>query len=291
MIINHTPISQCPNAPSTPVLGDRGKGGFRQVPPKGWSPASPPNRESHLLRKRECQAAFLDDVAAVMSAGPTSEGTLRFVKTYEVGMNTDSPNGPGPERLICRIPCRPAQIEPNCRPADVAVCRPGLPPAGRWLSTTRRLAWPDLPTWIAGGRERRLTSVTGATSLVAGAPPVRPACGAVVFKLVRPDCAAYYRQLGGCRWPPGTTPWGRRSATAPARNGRSPKLTAGSRLREAEHHQPDGTTQQVDAMANRCSRATSTSALLDEPCPATRDTVGAWQAPALPETWSSNDAA
>ena len=96
-----------------------------------------------------------------MSAGPTSEGTLHFVKTYEVGMNTDSPNGPGPERLICRIPCRPAQIEPNCRPADVAACRPGLPPAGRWLSTTRRLAWPDLPTWIAGGRERRLTPRDG----------------------------------------------------------------------------------------------------------------------------------
>ena len=56
-------------------------------------------------------AAFLDDVAAVMSAGPTSEGTLRFVKTYEVGMNTDSPNGPGPERLICRFPCRPAQTD------------------------------------------------------------------------------------------------------------------------------------------------------------------------------------
>ena len=42
-----------------------------------------------------------------------------------------------------------------------------------------------------------------------GAPP-GPACGAVVFELVRPDCAAYYRQLGGCPWPPGTTPWGRR---------------------------------------------------------------------------------
>ena len=94
-----------------------------------------------------------------MSAGPTSEGTLRFVKTYEVGMNTDSPNGPGPERLICR---------------------PGLPPAGR------------------------------ATSLVAGAPPVRPRAAPVVFEFVRPDCTAYYRQLGGCPWPPGTTLWGRR---------------------------------------------------------------------------------
>ena len=66
-----------------------------------------------------------------MSAGPTSEGTLRFVKTYEVGMNTVS--GPGPERLIYGPACPAgratslvARRAPACGARGVRVCPPRL---------------------------------------------------------------------------------------------------------------------------------------------------------------------
>ena len=63
---------------------------------------------------------------------------------------------------------------------------PDLPPVVRWLPPD---AWPHLPTWIDGGRERRLSPPRdGVTRLVAGAPPP-PLCGAVVFELRRPGCA------------------------------------------------------------------------------------------------------
>ena len=132
-------------------------------------------------------------------------------------MNTDSPNGPGPERLICRVPCRPAQTDRGgalrwSTPACL-ICRCGrLPalPSPRRCAGCRQLAWPDLPTWIAGGRERRLTPPRDGCY----EPGRRCATRASVRRRdVRacppPDCAAYYRQLGGCPWPPGTTPWGR----------------------------------------------------------------------------------
>ena len=115
-------------------------------------------------------------------------------------MNTDSPNGPGPERLICRVLYRPARTD---RGGALVLVDAGLiaPPAGADARPR--------PLW----RRPSPTATCRCGRLPARPPAVRhpgqraaPWCSS----LSRPDCAAYYRQLGGCPWPPGTTPWGRR---------------------------------------------------------------------------------